>query len=275
MKSEMTREGHVLDREKRARAGQSVLSIGGLAVLDSRDRFAAYAAHELRTPVALQRTVVEVTLADPDADAVALREMGERVLAGCEQQQRLIDALIGLVRSGCGLRRHEPVDLATIAADVLQADDPGGLEQVVALERAWTNGDPDLLERLAGNLVANAIRHNLADGRVEVATRTEAGRAVLSVANTGPPIPSSELERLFQPFQRLAHHSSTAVEGVGLGLAIVDSIAEAHRATVTARARDGGGLEIQVSFPAAPGRGSARKAAHGALRTAPPHVAPR
>jgi signal transduction histidine kinase len=273
MKSEMTREGHVLERETGARAGQSVLSSGGLAVLDSRDRFAAYAAHELRAPVALQRTVVEVTLADPDADAVALREMGERVLAGCEQQQRLIDALIGLVRSGCGLRRHEPVDLATIAADALQADDPGALEQVVALERAWTNGDPDLLERLAGNLVANAIRHNLADGRVEVATRTEAGRAVLSVANTGLPIPSSELERLFQPFQRLAHHSK-AVEGVGLGLAIVDAIADAHRATVTARARDGGGLEIQVSFPAAPGRGRARKAAHGALRTAQPHVAP-
>jgi hypothetical protein len=121
-------------------------------------------AHELRAPVALQRTLIEVTLADPDADAVALREMGERVLASCEQQQRVIDALLELVRSGPGRRRHEPVDLATIAAEALQAADLGGLEQVLALERAWTTGDPDLLERLAGNLVSNAIRHNIVGG---------------------------------------------------------------------------------------------------------------
>ena len=76
------------------------------------------------------------------------------------------------------------------------------------LEPARVAGDPDLLDRLVANLVSNAIRHNSAGGRIEVATRTEAGRAVLSVTNTGPLIPAGELQRLFQPFQRFDAHPS-------------------------------------------------------------------
>jgi len=194
-----------------------------------RDRFVAFVAHELRAPVALQRALVEVTLADADADAAALREMGERVLAACEQQQRLIDALLDLTRTRCRLRRREPVDLASITEAALRAHDLSELDTVVALEPARTTGDPDLLARLGANLVSNAVRHNIAGGRVEVATRAEAGRAVLSVANTGPPVP--------------------AADGVGLGLAIVHAIADAHDAVVTAQARPGGGLRIDVGFP--------------------------
>jgi signal transduction histidine kinase len=117
---------------------------------------------------------------------------------------------------------------------------------------AWTTGDPRLLARLAANLVSNAIRHNIVGGRVEVATRTASGRAVLTIANTGPPIPAGELERLFQPFHRLNSNAPSFGDGVGLGLAIVQAIAEAHNAIVTARPRAGGGLEIEVSFAAAP-----------------------
>ena len=79
---------------------------------------------------------------------------------------------------------------------------------MVVHEPAWTTGDPDLLERLAANLVSNAIRHNIVGGRIEVATRAESGRAVLAVANTGPLIPAGELQRLFQPFQRFDTASS-------------------------------------------------------------------
>ncbi len=219
------------------------------AMLEGRERFAAYVAHELRGPIALQRALVEVTLADPDADAAALREMGGRVLASCVRQQRLIEALLDLVWSGHGLTRHEPVDIAAIAAAALRAHDLSGLECVVVLEAAWTAGDPDLLERLAANLVANATSHNIAGGRIEVATRTESGCAHLTVANTGPLIPAGELKRLFQPFQRLAPHPTDTAEGVGLGLAIVRAIADAHGALMTAHARTGGGLGIDVAFP--------------------------
>jgi signal transduction histidine kinase len=220
------------------------------ATFEGRGRFAAYAAHELRAPIALQRALVEVALADPDADAAALRAMGERVVASCVRQQRLIEALLDLVLSGRGLTRREPVEIGAIVAAALRTHELGGLGSVVALEPAWTTGDPDLLERLVANLVSNAIRHNVAGGRVEVATHADAGRAVLSVANTGMPIPAGELQRLFQPFQRLAPQPTDAAGGVGLGLAIVRAIADAHAAFVTARARAGGGLEIHVGFPA-------------------------
>lgn len=213
-------------------------------------RFAAYIAHELRTPLATQRALLELTLADPLADAAAWRDVAEDVLDACLQQERLLEACLTLARSQASPPRCQPVDLAAITAEALGAHDLGDLESVVAFEPARTSGDPELLERLAANLVSNAIRHNIVGGRIEVATRAESGRAVLSVANTGPPIPARELNRLFRPFERLRSHSDLAADGVGLGLAIVQEIATAHDATVTAQARIGGGLGIDVAFPA-------------------------
>jgi signal transduction histidine kinase len=224
--------------------------VSGLSDSAPGERFAANVAHELRTPLATQRALLELALGDPNADVATWREIGEDVLRACMQQERLLEACLTLARSQGRAQRCEPVDLAAIAADALTARDPSGLESVVVLEPAWTGGDPDLLGQLAANLVSNAIRHNIVGGRIEVATRAESGRAVLSVANTGPLIPAGELPRLFQPFQQLAPHPPDAAGGIGLGLAIVQDIAAAHDATVTARARTGGGLGIDVAFPA-------------------------
>lgn len=221
-----------------------------VTALEAQRRFLANAAHELRGSIALQRTLAEVALADPDADAVVLREMGKRVVSACERQERLVEALLVLSRSECGHLRREPVDLAVAAADVLRAHARHGLGCTTAFEPARTNGDPQLVERLVANLVANAIRHNVAGGRLDVVTYTATGRAVFAIANTGPPIPAGEVQRLFQPFQRLGSRTGSSADGVGLGLAIVQSIADAHDATVTARARAGGGLGIDVAFPA-------------------------
>src|SRR5579862_8800160 len=218
---------------------------------DGGEYFAAYVAHELRTPLATQRALLELGLADPDASVASWRELGEDVLAACRQQERLLEACLTLARSKGGLERCEPIDLAVITADALRAHDLSRLEGVVSLERAWMSGDPDLLERLVANLVSNAIRHNVADGRIELATRVESGRAVLSVANTGPLIPACEVQHLFDPFQRLNSDAKTFDDGVGLGLAIVQAIADTHGACLVARARTGGGLDLQVSFRAA------------------------
>jgi signal transduction histidine kinase len=225
------------------RAGVAAASVA----VEAQQRFLAYAAHELRSSITLQRTRAEVALADPSADAAALREMGEQVVAGCERQQRLLAALLTLSRNERGRLRREPVDLAATAAEVLRAHDHHGLSSTTVLERARTTGEPQLVERLVANLVANAVRHNLPGGRLDVGTYTAAGCAVFTIANTGPVIPAGALTRLFQPFQRLNAH---AADGVGLGLAIVHAIATAHDATVTAHARTGGGLGIDVAFPA-------------------------
>ena len=120
---------------------------------------------------------------------------------------------------------------------------------VSALGPASTTGSPRLAERLAANLVDNALRHNLAGGRVEVSTGTRNDRAVLVVANTGPAVPPAAVDRLFQPFQRLGADRVSRGEGLGLGLSIVHAIAEAHGASVAARPRPEGGLLIEVAFP--------------------------
>src|SRR5579862_1251280 len=195
----------------------------------------AYAAHELRTPLTLQRALLELALADPNADLATWREIGEGVLRACKQQERTLEACLTLARSAHDDHCFEAVDLAAIACNTLRVHERHPLTTLVALEPAPTTGDPSLLERLTANLVSNAIRHNVAGGRIEVATRSERGRAVLSVTNTGPVVPPGELARLFKPFQRL----SPSADGVGLGLTIVQAIADRHRATLTARARTG------------------------------------
>jgi signal transduction histidine kinase len=216
--------------------------------------FVAYAAHELRGEITLQLALAEATLADPDADTTALRKMGEQVAAACRRQERLLEALLTLSRSEYGHLRREAVNLAATAADVLRSHTQGDLRRTTTLEPARTTGDPELIARLVANLVANAVDHNIRDGRLDVATYTTAGRAIFTISNTGPVIPTGELTRLFQPFQRLSSHTAPSATGAGLGLAIVHAIAKAHGATVTAHARARGGLRIDVAFPAGPRR---------------------
>jgi signal transduction histidine kinase len=210
------------------------------------DRFASYIAHELRTPIAHQRLLAEAALADPGTDT---RAVCEEIIAGCDEQQRLIGALLDLTRSRALLIRREPFDLASTMRQVLSAHDMRDFDCVVSLNPAAASGDRTLVERLCDNLVSNAIRHNVPHGRIEVATTTRAGGAVLSVANTGPVVSSGELGRLFEPFER-GQRCRGRTDGVGLGLAIVESIVTAHGALIAARARAGGGLVIEVRFTA-------------------------
>jgi signal transduction histidine kinase len=213
--------------------------------------FIAFAAHELRGEITLQLALAGAALADPDADTSALRRMGEQVAAACRRQERLLEALLSLARSEYGRLRREPVDLAATAAEVLRTFSQRDVRRTTTLETARTTGDPELITRLVANLVANAVHHNIRNGRVGVATYTTAGRAIFTIANTGPVVPTGELTRLFQPFQRLSSNAGPSATGAGLGLAIVEAIAKAHDATVSARARIRGGLRIDIAFPAA------------------------
>jgi signal transduction histidine kinase len=120
-----------------------------------------------------------------------------------------------------------------------------------ALAPAASAGSPRLAERLVANLVDNALRHNEPGGRVEVGTRTADGRAVLSVANTGPEVPAAAVVRLFEPFQRLGADRTSHRQGQGLGLSIVRAVADTHGASVATWPRPGGGLLIEVAFPPA------------------------
>jgi signal transduction histidine kinase len=222
---------------------------------EAQRHFVANASHELRTPLALEQTLLEVALRDPDASAQTLRSTCEELLAAGVHQQRLIDGLLALATSERGLDYREPFDLADVTAEALLAARPEmarrGVHAATVFSPAPVSGDPELAGRLAANLIDNAVRHNVAGGQIEVSTCTSDGRAILTVANSGPLIPAAEVSRLLQPFQRLSTLRGHDDDGHGLGLSIVQAIADAHGATLNAHARAEGGLDIQVSFPAA------------------------
>jgi signal transduction histidine kinase len=226
------------------------------AAFDSQRLFVANASHELRTPLSVIRTELEVTLSDPDADADELRRMGEVVAVAAERAQRLVASLLTLARLQAvergSLEVHEPVDLAALIPDVIEAVSAEAAEKGVSIETeiepAVTVGDPRLLERLIGNLVENAIRHNVPNGWLRITTGQTAERVWLHVSNGGSMIASSEVETLFQPFRR-GGRVRTATRGAGLGLAIVRLIVDAHHGKLQAAAPPFGGLAIRIELP--------------------------
>jgi signal transduction histidine kinase len=222
------------------------------AAFESQRRFVANASHELRTPITVERTLVEVALADPEATTASLRATCERVLAAGEQQERLIEALLTLARSQRGLEAREPVDLSAITHEALQGvPHPSDIRVRSELGESITIGDPALVERLVVNLLQNAINHNHPNGWVTAATGVRGGRPTLSVTNSGAVIPTDQAALLTEPFRRLNGNRTGHSRGVGLGLSIVDAIAAAHGAELRATPREEGGLEVEVAFPAA------------------------
>ncbi len=222
---------------------------------EAQRRFVASASHELRTPLTLSRALLEVALADPAAGVDDLRVTCEELLAAGEQQERLVDALLTLATSERGLDRRERFDLAETARRALapHCEQAGrqGLHLDVSAGRAVVRGHPDLAERMAANLIDNAIRYNAPGGCVVVCTANRGDHAVLTVANTGPHVPAGQASQLLQPFARLIADRTRHPDGHGLGLSIVRAIATAHDARLDVRPRPGGGLTVTVHFPPA------------------------
>ncbi|MFZ0386161.1 MAG: HAMP domain-containing sensor histidine kinase [Solirubrobacteraceae bacterium] len=223
---------------------------------ESQRQFVANASHELRTPLAGQQTLLQVALADPAADAEALRSTCEEALQLSGQQARLIDALLTLATSDRGVESWERFDLAQLTEDIVLSRrhdaERHGVRVDATFEEAHTIGDASLVESLVANLLDNAIRHNLTGGAVEISTRTTPAGTRLSVSNTGAIVPSGDVPRLFEPFQRLGGQRVGSTTGHGLGLTIVHAITTAHGAILTARPRPHGGLDVQVTFRAHP-----------------------
>ena len=226
------------------------------AAFDSQRLFVANASHELRTPLAVIRTELEVTMSDPDADVDELRRMGDVVSSATERAQRLVMSLLTLARLqavGTGeLEVSEHVDLATLVPAVLDAvateAKEKGIQVETELDHAPTIGDPRLLDRLIGNLVENAIRHNVPEGWLRVSTGETGDKVWLHVANGGSVIANSDVDALFEPFRR-GGRVRTATRGAGLGLAIVRLIVEAHKGRLQAAAPPFGGLAIRIELP--------------------------
>jgi signal transduction histidine kinase len=225
---------------------------------DSQKRFVANASHELRTPLTVMRTEVDVTLADPDADAAEFRRMAKVVRDGSDRANALVESLLLLARteaqSGRRLSTKVAADLGTCVTSALAAMDREiqriHLDVSTELAPAPVVGDPGLLDRLAGNLVENAVRYNHLHGSIWVRTGGDSEHSWLVVRNTGFDVEPADVPRLFEPFRR-GGRERTGGRGSGLGLSIVRAVADAHGGTVTATANPEGGLEVTLTLPSA------------------------
>jgi signal transduction histidine kinase len=214
--------------------------------------FVSNASHELRTPLAIMRTELDVTLADPQTDADDLRRMAETIRAAIARSEDVIDKLLVLAESE-DLAEHAAADLGRLVAVVVarhvRAADARGLRLNLATQQSPVSGDEALLERLADNLIDNAVRYASAESMIRVEVSTVDDRVILRVANQGDVIGPNEVPRLFERYYRRGTSRSRRTGGSGLGLAIVAAVAEAHGGAVSAEAPSEGGLIVTVTLP--------------------------
>ncbi|MBV1851526.1 HAMP domain-containing sensor histidine kinase [Catellatospora tritici] len=225
------------------------------AAFTAQQRFVANASHELRTPLAVMRTEIDVTMSDPQVDTAELKRMANVVRDASERANALVDALLMLARSeGRTGLRAEPLDLGMGVRGALSAMDREvqriKINVSTDLGPAPVIGDPSLLDRLAGNLIENAVRYNHLGGRIWVSSGIDGGYARLMVGNTGFEVDQADVAGLFEPFRR-GGRERTGARGSGLGLSIVRAVCQAHGGTVGAVALKGGGMEVTIALPLA------------------------
>ena len=224
------------------------------AHIAEQQRFAANASHELRTPLAITQTLLDVARSDPNRDT---DELVGRLHAVNARAIDLTEALLLLSRADRRSFTAAHVDLSLIAEEATEALLPlaekHGVTIEISSDMARTIGSHALLLQLTTNLVQNAIVHNLPErGTVWVTTSEQPENVVLTVENTGAKLTPQVVATLAEPFLRGTERIRTDHAGVGLGLAIVTSITQAHDGTLTLTPRNAGGLRVTVQFAAAP-----------------------
>ena len=222
------------------------------AHVEEQQRFAANASHELRTPLAITQTLLDVARKDPNRDP---DELVDRLHDVNVRAIDLTEALLLLSRANQRSFARERVDLSLAAEEatetLLTLAEKHGVTVETSGEMAITIGSHALLLQMTTNLVHNAIVHNLPEhGTVWVTTSVRPMGVVLTVENTGDLLAPLLVSTLVEPFQRGTERTHSHHAGVGLGLAIVERIADAHDGTLTLEARRGGGLVVTVQLPA-------------------------
>jgi signal transduction histidine kinase len=212
--------------------------------------FVRNASHELRTPLSVIRTEADVTLTDEADDPEALRRSVAVMRDAGKRSEQLIDALLTLAQADRDDHPRSEVDLGLLVRQLTDETDFTGFRLDLSLPSARVLGDRHLLRTMAANLVENAVRHNSADGWIEIRTEAAAEEARLEISNSGPAITAEEAGSLTDPFRRLG--TARTGNGLGLGLSIAASVAQAHGGQLTIGPLEPGGLRVSITLPAAP-----------------------
>jgi signal transduction histidine kinase len=224
------------------------------AAFTGQQLFAANAAHELRTPLAVMRAELDLLLTGPEPSPAEVRDTAARLRRTVLSSERLLERLLTLTRGMLAPEERAPVPLDQITGQALAAAAETaraqGLTIRPGLQVARAYGDPSLLGEVAGNLIGNAVKYNGPDGWIAVDTHTDGDRVILEVSNSGQRIADADVEGLLEPFRRAGQQRTGSSSG--LGLSIVRAIVSAHGGELGLRALAGGGLAVRVSLPAAP-----------------------
>ena len=206
--------------------------------VQDRTAMVAAIAHDLRTPLTRLRFRIEQA---PD-------ELRAKMAQDLDEMEEMVSAALAFVRDASRPGRREPMELYSLLESL--ADDLAETGADVAVEgerKIIIIGDPMALRRMFANLLENA-------GKFATRARVKVGRigaeALVEIFDDGPGIPEAELERVFEPFYRREPSRSRQTGGIGLGLAVVRSIARAHGGDVVLRNAEGGGLAAEVRLPA-------------------------
>jgi signal transduction histidine kinase len=223
----------------------------------SQQLFAANAAHELRTPLAVLRAELDLLLTGPEPSPAEFRDAATRLRRTVLSSERMLDRLLTLTQGMLAPGEREPVPLDEVTGRALAAVAGSGLTIRADLSEACALGDPSLLGELVGNLIDNAVKYNCPDGWIAVATSTDGDRVLLEISNSGERIADADLDALVEPFRRAGQQRTG--RGSGLGLSIVRAIVTAHGGELGLRALADGGLAVRVSLAGARGHADATR----------------
>jgi signal transduction histidine kinase len=220
-------------------------------------RFVANASHELRTPLATMRASLDVAMAKPGPIPPQIAALADRLRHELDQVDRLLESFLTLAQA----QQAPMADQVTLSLDeiataaIARRDGAITLAELDIEQRrcseAWVTGSQTLLSRMIENVIDNAIQHNQPGGWIRVKTETDGWLTRVIVDNGGQVLAQADVEKLTQPFRRLAGERTGSDTGTGLGLSIVASIAEVHGGTLDLHARSDGGLRVAITLPLA------------------------
>jgi signal transduction histidine kinase len=234
-----------------------VRDVTDLRVLErTRQEFFTNVSHELKTPITAIRGALETVVTDREMPT----DVRDRFLANAQQHSLRLSTLVNDLLSLARLERdphtlpREPVELVTLAGEVLEGAEPMAERAGITLElfvgaMSVVKGDEEALRQAITNLVDNAIAHSPPEQTVTVAVSDDGGVATIAVRDTGEGIPAAALERVFERFYRVDAARSRARGGTGIGLSIVKHVAQAHGGSVQVSSEPGRGSEFTLRIP--------------------------